>query len=409
MSRLLLLLILAVSQLSAYSVLSHEALVDALWDIRIKPILLTRYANATAEDLNLAHSYAYGGAIIQDIGYYPRGSEPFSDLAHYVRGGDFVSTLIRDAKNINELAFALGALSHYIGDVDGHSLGTNLGEPILYPRLRKKFGSVITYEDRPSYHLKTEFGFDVLEVARGNFAPQAYHDFIGFNVAPDLVTRAFQENYGIPLSEVFSDFATSIDFCRSAVSRTIPTATRVAWAQRHDEIKQAEPNMSHRRFVYIMRRSSYEKEWGRRRDEPNIWDKILAFLLRLIPPIGPLQALKLKIPTPEVEMLFTNSFDEATEHYREKLDAVNSKTLVLEDLNYDVGKTTKAGEYFMSDDVHALWLHKLAEKHFATLTPAMKTELTGYFGDLSADMKLKQNADQWKQLQTDYAELKAAR
>jgi hypothetical protein len=57
----------------AYSVLAHEAIVDSAWDTNIKPILRKRFPNATPDELRQAHGYAYGGAIIQDLGYYPHG------------------------------------------------------------------------------------------------------------------------------------------------------------------------------------------------------------------------------------------------------------------------------------------------------------------------------------------------
>src|SRR5690242_3940130 len=195
---------------NAYSVLTHEAMIDALWDVKLKPVLLARFPNATPEQLKEAHAYAYGGAIIQDIGFYPHGNGYFSDLTHYVRAGDFIVALIAQSQNLNEFAFALGALSHYLGDNDGHRLGTNVAEPILYPKLQRKFGNVITYEDNPLVHLQTEYGFDVLEVARGNFAPEAYHDFIGFNVARPVLDRAFRETYGFELRTVFPNFDRAI-------------------------------------------------------------------------------------------------------------------------------------------------------------------------------------------------------
>src|ERR1700758_451569 len=181
----------------SYSVLSHEAIVDALWDISLKPALLAHFPNATREELKTAHAYAYGGAIIQDMGYYPHGSMQFSDLTHYVGTGDFILALIAESRTLNELAFAFGALSHYVSDCDGHRFATNVAEPMLYPSVRKKHGTYVTYEQDPVAHLKTEFGFDVLEVAKGRFAPQAYHDFIGFDVATGVLQRAFRDTYGL--------------------------------------------------------------------------------------------------------------------------------------------------------------------------------------------------------------------
>ena len=393
---------------SAYSVLSHEAVVDALWDVRLKALLLSRFPNATPDELKTAHGYAYGGAIIQDLGYYPHGSEKFSDLTHYVRTGDFILALLKDSQDLNELSFALGALSHYVGDLDGHRFATNVGEPMLYPKLEKKFGPVVTYEDSPADHLKTEFGFDVLEVARGNFAPQAYHDFIGFYVSKDLVARAFHDTYGLELSDLFYNFDLAINSYRSVVSRIIPLSTRIAWAQKRKDIQQAAPSMSRKRFIYVMDRSSYEREWGKRYNEPTRKEKFLAFLLRLIPPMGPLKALQFKMPTTPVEKLFMDSFTRASKQYHDKLDSFAASNLVLTDENYDVGTITSAGQYRMADDIQIFWLHRLASKNFTTTTPAIRAEIVAYFGNLSAPIHTKEAPAAWKQFEADYAALQTA-
>ena len=155
---------------AGYAVLAHEAIIDSAWDTSIRPLLLKRFPQATPEELKEAHGYAYGGAIIQDMGYYPHGNKFFSDLTHYVRSGDFVVALLRDSKDLDGYAFALGALSHYAADNEGHSIGVNRSVPILYPGTKKKYGDVVTYEENPLDHVKTEFGFDILEVAQGRYA-----------------------------------------------------------------------------------------------------------------------------------------------------------------------------------------------------------------------------------------------
>src|SRR3984893_8352260 len=80
----------------AYSVLSREDLVRLLCSDEIRPLLLKRYPGLSDDQIKEAHAYAYGGAVIQDLGYYPFGSKEFSDLAHYVRTGDFVVELLRE-------------------------------------------------------------------------------------------------------------------------------------------------------------------------------------------------------------------------------------------------------------------------------------------------------------------------
>ena len=391
----------------SYSVLSHEAIIDAMWDVELKPILLLRYPNSTKEELKMAHGYAYGGAIIQDMGYYPHGSMQFSDLTHYVRTGDFIEALIAESQSLNELAFALGALSHYVSDCDGHRYATNVGEPMLYPRVRKKYGNYVTYEQDPAAHLDTEFGFDVLEVAKGNFAPQAYHDLIGFYVAKGVLQRAFHDTYGLDLDDLFENFDRAVGSYRRAVSKTIPTATRVAWAQKKQDIQRSQPGMTRQRFVYVMKRSSYERNWGKQYDRPTVWDRVLAFLLRLIPPIGPLKALKFKMPTPEVEKLFMASFARATNQYKGALEDAGNGQLQLDDKNYDVGMITTAGEYRLDDEVQAYWLNKLAEKKFATATPQIRAEMLAYFGNLKAPIAVKEDPKKWKRLVAQLQELRS--
>jgi hypothetical protein len=368
----------------ASSVLTHEALIDALWDVKLKPVLQAHYPQATPDELKVAHGYAYGGAIIQDLGYYPHGSKPFSDLAHYVRTGDFVAALISEAKDVNQLAFGLGALSHYVSDMDVHRGATNIGEAMLYPKLRKRFGNVVTYEQDPAAHLKTEFGFDVLEVARGNFAPQAYHDFIGFYVATDLIKRAFEGVYGLELTDVCSNFDRSVESYRSAVSNLIPKATRIAWAQQRKQIQQSVPGVTRSRFIFVMRRSSYEKDWGRQYDQPSKWERFLAVLLRLIPPIGPLRALQFKMPTPPVEHLFMASFNRAAEQYSTDVDQAAGNTLQLANINFDVGDVTPPGTYRLEDEAYIYWLHELDKAHFSSLTPAIRDNILTYVADPGA-------------------------
>src|SRR5260370_31531298 len=206
---------------SSYSVLTHEAIIDTLWIDSIQPVLTKRFPEASAEQLKEAHAYAYGGCIIQDLGYYPFGSKEFSNLVHYVRSGDFVVTLIHDAADINEYAFALGALSHYVADNDGHP-AVNHAVGVEYPNLRAKYGDQVTYGENPTAHVKTEFGFDVVEVAKHRYPSDAYHDFIGFNGAQPLLERAFPETYGIHLKDVFGNLDLAIGTYRRAVSKISP-------------------------------------------------------------------------------------------------------------------------------------------------------------------------------------------
>jgi hypothetical protein len=391
----------------AYAVLSHEAIIDAVWETHIKPLLLKKFPQATEEDLNRAQAYAYGGAIIQDMGYYPYGSPFFSDLTHYVRSGDFILALLRDAKDVNEYAFAAGALAHYAADNNGHRLGTNRAVPILYPGLRKKFGDSVSFEDSRLAHVKTEFGFDVLEIARERYAPDSYHDFIGFEVSRPLLDQAFRETYGLELKNVLINEDKALNSYRRDVSKLIPKATRIAWHLKKDEIKDDIPDATKRKFLFNLSRSNYEHEWGKDYGKPSPGERFLAFLFKLIPKFGPLQILQFKTPTPQTEQMFEASFNTTLDRYRELLSELREGRLDLPNNNFDVGENTAPGKYRLNDDAHAQLLGKLAELKFAGASSEVKAELLRFFAEPDAPYATKRNAKAWAKVQTQLQQLKS--
>jgi len=358
-SPLLLLLLAFTPSADAYSVLTHEAIIDASWEHELKPLLLARFPGSTPDQLRDAHAQAYGGAIIQDMGYYPFGSHFFSDLTHYVRSGDFIEALIRDSKDLNEYAFALGALAHYAADNEGHPIAVNRAEPIIYPKIAKKFGRVVTYEDDPKTHLKTEFGFDVVQVARGQYASQTYHDFIGFQVSKDLLERAFEDTYSIRLKDQFTSIDLALGTYRFAVSELIPEMTKTAWSAKKKDIEKLQAGMTRRKYIYRYSRASYHKEWDRQYQRPGFWARFLAFLFHIMPKIGPFRALSFTVPPPQAEKLFLASFDDTLGEYRKLLGESKQNQLHLINENFDTGQPTRFGQYHMADAAYEKLLEKL--------------------------------------------------
>jgi len=395
-------------QCAAYAVLSHEAIIDTVWDTNLKPLLLKRFPNATPEDLRKAHGYAYGGAIIQDMGYYPHGTHFFSDLTHYVRSADFILALMHNSKDLNDYAFALGSMAHYAADNDGHRIGTNPAVPLLYPKLKKKFGNVVTYEQDPLAHVKTEFGFDVIEVAHGRYAPDAYHDFIGFQVAVPLLEQAFRETYGLELKVVLPKEEEALNSYRHAVSQQLPKATRIAWSLKQKDIQKDQPGMTKRKFLYNLSRASYEKEWGKKYEQPTGGEKFLALLTKLLPKIGPLRVLQFKALTPQTEKMFEDSFNATLERYRKLLGEVNGGHLELPNDNFDTGEATGPGKYGMNDDTYAKLLDKLSDEKFAGAAPELRANLLNFFADPAAPYATKRDPKAWAKLQTELDQLKAA-
>ena len=393
---------------AAYAVLAHEAIIDSAWDTSIRPLLLKRFPNATAEQLKEAHGYAYGGAIIQDMGYYPHGSHFFSDLTHYVRSGDFILALLRDAKDLDGYAFALGALAHYAADNDGHRIGTNRAVPILYPKLKKKYGDQVTYEQDPLAHVKTEFGFDVLEVAQGRYAPDSYHDFIGFGVSAPLLEQAFQETYGMNLKEVLTDEDKVLGSYRHAVSQLLPKATRIAWSLKKNEIMKDQPGITRKKFLYNLSRASYQKSWGRIYQQPTFGEKVLATLARIVPKIGPLKVLQLRTPTPETERMFEASFNATLDRYKKMLAQVGTGQPDLPNDNFDTGAVTGPGIYRLNDEAHAKLLDTLAKQNFTGASPELRAEISEFYAHADAPYSTKRNRKAWAKVQAQLEQLKTA-
>src|SRR5215470_7559554 len=389
----------------AYAVLSHEAIIDAAWESHIKPLLMKKYPQATEQDLSLAQAYAYGGSIIQDMGYYPIGSPFFSDLTHYVRSGDFIQALLRDSQDLYEYAFAIGALAHYAADNDGHRIGTNRAVPVLYPGLGRKYGDSVTYEDGKLAHVKTEFGFDVLEIAKERYAPDGNHDFIGFEVARRVLDQAFLETYGLELKSVLLKEDKALNSYRRDVSKLIPKATRIAWHLKKDEIKDDIPDATKKRFLFNLSRSNFEREWGKDYRRPSPGERFLAFLYRLVPKFGPLRVLQFRTPTPQTEQMFEASFNATLDLYRKLLTQTDEGTLQLLNDNFDVGEGTAPGVYRMNDEAHAKLLDELAETKFAGVTPELKAEFLHFYADPGAPYATKRDAKAWARVRAELQQL----
>jgi hypothetical protein len=405
-SALLLIVLLCRGGLSAYSVLTHEEIVDLLWADEIRPLLLKRFPFLTDDQIKEAHAYAYGGAVIQDLGYYPFGSREFSDLVHYVRSGDFVRELVLDSQDANEYAFALGALSHYTSDIAGHP-AVNQAVAIEYPKLRAKYGKSVRYAQDKTAHLKTEFGFDTVQVAKNRYASQQYHDFIGFQVSKPLLERVFPAVYGLELKEVLTHEDMAVGSYRFAVSRLIPQMTKVALQTHKKELMRETPNFARKKFLYRLSRSGYEKEWGKDYVKPGVGTRILSTLLRYIPKAGPFKGLAFNNPTAKTEDLYIKSINTTVDQYRVFLEQVRSDTLVLPNFDLDSGQPTKATEYSLTDEAYAKLLTQVAGRKFDLTSPELRANFLDFYSDLTVPIETKKNPSDWLNLLTALDQLKS--
>lgn len=391
---------------SAYSVLTHEEIVDLLWLDEIRPLLLRRFPGATTEDLRKAHAYAYGGCMVQDMGYYPFGSKYFSDLVHYVRSGDFVVALIDESTDINEYAFALGALAHYAADTTGHPT-VNQIVAMEFPKLKTKYGERVTYAQDPKAHIRAEFGLDVEQVAKNRFSSDAYHDFIGFEVSKPLLQRAFLKTYGIQLDEVFGDLDMAIGTYRRAISNVIPKMTRAALIAHEKEWVRETPNFERKKFLYNLSRAQYEREWGKTYRKPGFGTRVLAFFLRFVPKRGLFRALAFKMPPQHAEDMYVKSVNDTVEQYRKLLQQTGSAKLKLPNLDFDTGRETWAGEYVLTDKSYARLLDQLAKEDFSSVSLDLRGNILEFYHDPNAPIATKKDKKGWEKTMEQLARLKA--
>ena len=376
--------LLSVPTARAYSVLSHEASIDSCWQPCLRPALERRFPGGTDEQLREAKAYAYGGSIIQDMGYYPLGAALFTNLTHYVRSGDFVRNLLAQAHDRNEYAFALGALAHYTADIYGHEVGINKAVPLLFPDLKVKYGPVVTYEQNPVAHGRTEFAFDVVQLAAGRYRSEAYHDLFGFKVAKELLERAFERTYGLPLNKIFVNVDLALGSYRFAVRNIIPLASRAAWRANRHELRRVNRRVRRRDYVFKESQSRYKKEYGNPGDRPGFGARIVAGVIRVLPKVGKLRSLKLITPTPEAQAVFRQSFRQTIANYCRFMEEQTSETAQAIDLpntDIDTGHPSKLGEYPLADRTYGEWVRDLAENHFKEATPAIQEDILTFFAN----------------------------
>lgn len=390
----------------AYSVLTHEEIVDLLWTSEIRPLLLKRFPELTEAQITEAHAYAYGGAVIQDLGYYPFGSVEFSNLVHYVRSGDFVRELLLQSQDADEYAFALGALAHYASDISGHP-AVNQSVAIQYPKLRAKYGNSVRYAEDHTAHLKTEFGFDMVQVAKNRYASQQYHDFIGFQVSKALLERTFPIVYGVELKDVLTHEDLAIGSYRFAVSRMIPQMTQIALRTHKKDIMKETPDFAKKKFLYRLSRSQYEKEWGKDYTKPDFGTRVWSVLLRYMPKIGPFKALAFNSPTTQTEDMYFKSINTTVDRYRIYLQQVGTGSLDLANSDFDTGKETRAAEYSLTDETYAKLLGQLAARKFDLTSADLRENVLKFYSDLSLPLEPKKDSVQWQSVVASLDQLKS--
>jgi hypothetical protein len=401
---LLLLLALGAPAASAYSVLTHEQIIDLAWNTAIRPVLLSRYPNATPAELKEAHAYAYGGCVIQDEGYYPFGHEFFSDLTHYVRTGDFVSNLIRDSRNLDELAFALGALSHYVGDSIGHHEAINPSTAIEFPKLRAKYGAVVTYDESPHGHVRTEFAFDIDQLSKRRIAPSAYLQHVGFMVPVRLLGQAFYETYGLHLRSNFFQRA-SIRSYRWSVRTFLPDIAYAEVVLHRKSFPADTPGPEFDLYAKRLSEADFNNGWEHYRKKAGFRTHLIAGIIVILPKIGPLSDLAIRGPKAVTEVKYIASINRTVARYDLLLGRLAKnpsepprEAMKIDDLDLDTGTSAIPGTYRLMDQTYA----KLLNQIVAVRTPipgTIKRDIQAYYSNPKAPISTKRHKRAWRRVQ----------
>jgi hypothetical protein len=356
----------------AYSILTHESVIDAVWDKDIIPLLKHKYPAATTQQLKDARAYAYGGVAAPDMGYNLRGSKLFTDLIHYVRSGDLVTTILEEADSLNEYAFALGFLAHYYADVFGHSIGINQSVPVIFPKLKKKYGDTVTYGQNRVAHSRAELSFDMVRMVRSNYRVQNFHDYIGFKISEPVLKRAFLKTYGLRVEDLFSDFPKAVVTFKWSVQKVYPYLTRTAWKHKKEEILKSAPGATHRNYIYRIPHAKQGPDYAK----PALLGRMGVVVIRYLPRVGSLRKLSIVVPDPESEKLFLRGFDSVVLHYHYSMSKIGHP---ISNRDFDTGKETEAGEYDMADNAYAELLLKLQEHGFTGASADLRENILGFY------------------------------
>lgn len=397
----------------SYSVLTHEQIIDLAWKDSVVPLLLSRYPKTTPAELERARAFAYGGCAIQDAGYYPFGHPLFSELTHYVRSGDFVASLIRNSRNVNELAFALGALSHYVGDNIGHHDAVNPSTAAVFPGLEQKFGPVVTYDDSPHGHIRTEFAFDINQLSKRRLAPSAYLSHVGLEVSPRLLEVAFFETYGLHLRSAHIDGKADVDTYRRAVRNFIPSIARAEVYLHRKKFPEDVPGSDFDLYAKRVDEASASNGWEQyRKGKFSMKTRLLAFVIVITPKVGVLSDLAIRGPNQETEGKYIASVNRSLDRYEQLLGYLTRNpraepgvTMRLENRDLDTGDRVRPGGYSLTDKTYAQLLAKITALG-APVPVTLKRDVLNYYADPAAPITTKRNERAWKQVQDELAVLK---
>lgn len=402
-----LLLVAWVSRVDAYSFLSHQDMIDVAWAGSIRPLLRERFPGITEAQLREARAYAYGGATIQDMGYYPFGHQYFSNLTHYVRSGDFVTNLLLNARNVDEYAFALGALSHYVGDNEGHQFATNPSTAVEFPALEKKYGPIVTYDQAPNAHIRTEFAYDIEQLSKHRFAPAGYLDSVGFHVPQGLLERTFTETYGLPLRAVLGHPKPALQSYHASVGKLLPDVAQAEVLVHRNDFPPDQNTPAFHEFERRQLQSKAENGWQNWQPKQGFKVHALALVIRVVrigPKIGPISALAVRGPNAETQRWYVESMNRSMSDYEQLLRELAKnpkKELPLPNRDLDTGHAIRLGSYPLTDQTYAKLLRQLTAKPGRPVPSRLQQNILKFYANPQSYTPSQKEIKTWNRVQAE--------
>lgn len=354
---------------SAYGLSTHLLLVDLVWASDIRPLLVKSFPCQTEAVYDRARVYAYGGALVQDAGYYLGGQADLSDLTHYARSGDFVSNLFRNATDVDELAFALGALTHYVGDTIGHPDATNQSVPIAFPNLGLKYhSSVVTYEKDPKAHLQVEFGFDVNAAKLGRLRPPALMKDEHPDLSLQQLAFAYYQTYGLTDDLTYARAGLSARSYYGSTEGLLPFGT---YTKANVAAFKPVHGTDEAGLQKLIDDVASREDWKSHRKHAGL-PRILGAPLVLF-----VSKTYIRYPTTETQSKYDRSVVASVDRIREVIASVHAtpgdfvplwpadkagdRGQPLPNFNLDTGEVEEPGVYEKSGDIHRKWLSRVSD------------------------------------------------
>jgi hypothetical protein len=246
-------------------------------------------------------------------------------------------------------------------------------------------------------------------LSKHRLAPGAYLRAVGLRVPNRLLAQAFEETYSLPLRDVVGPCRPAMRSYRTSVRSFLPRFAYAETVIHRNDFPPDMANASFQTFLDHIERADFQKVWNRYRRVPGIKTNLLALLIRILPRIGALSDLAIKIPTEDTQDLYVKSVNRTIEVYAgflKQLAVTRQLAEPIPNRDLDTGERTRPGAYARTDNTYATLLHKIARSPQRPIATDLKQNVLDYYSDANAPITTKKNGKAWAEVTKDIAVLR---